>query len=238
MLAALDARVRILCAVAFACTVAFLASPAALAGALGMAAALVALARLPMAEVARRMFAIEALIVVVVLSLPFSVAGKTWVSIGPLTASAEGGALALTILARVNAIGLAALALLGGIEALAFGHAMARLGMPEKLVQILFLAARYVDVLGRQRRRLSRAMAARAFRPRSNRHTWRSFGYFIGMLLVRSFERAERVLAAMKCRGYRGHWPAPAPDALGRRDVSFAGVWLAFLLVLVAMEVA
>ena len=36
-------------------------------------------------------------------------------------------------------------------------------------------------------------LRVRGFKPGSNRHTWRSLGYLVGMLLVRSLERAERV---------------------------------------------
>jgi cobalt/nickel transport system permease protein len=46
----------------------------------------------------------------------------------------------------------------------------------------------------------------RGFRPGVNRHTYRSFGYLAGMLLVRSLDRSERIVAAMKCRGFRGRF--------------------------------
>ena len=37
------------------------------------------------------------------------------------------------------------------------------------------------------------AMRARGFAPRCDMRTWRAYGNFTGMLLVRSMERAERV---------------------------------------------
>ncbi len=236
MLEGIDPRVRILAALTFAAVAAGLRSPPALAAALLLASSLVAVAGLGLRPVLIRLLALDGLLAAVVVVLPFSIPGEPLFAWGPLSASREGIAAALTILARVNAIGLSALALFAGIDPLAFGHALQRLGMPDKLVQIVLLAARYIDVLGRERRRLARAMAARAFRPRSDRHTWQSLGYFIGMLLVRGFERAERVHAAMKCRGYRGRWPQAAPAPLARRDRSFAGAWLAGLAILIAIE--
>jgi cobalt/nickel transport system permease protein len=236
MLEGIDPRVRILAAVALAAVVVGLHSAPALTTALVFALALVVAAGPGRKAVLRRVLAVDGLIVAIVAVLPFTVAGEPVLAIGPLRASREGIAEALAILARVNAIGLGTLALMAGIEPLAFGHALRRLGTPDKLVQIVFLTARYIDVLGRERRRLARAMAARGFRPRSDRHTWRSLGYFTGMLLVRGFERAERVHAAMKCRGYRGSWPAPGRAGLARRDRSFAGAWLAGLAILIALE--
>jgi cobalt/nickel transport system permease protein len=47
-------------------------------------------------------------------------------------------------------------------------------------------------------------MRARAFVPRSDRHTWNSYGWLIGMLLVRSLARSRRVFGAMRCRGFQG----------------------------------
>ena len=49
-------------------------------------------------------------------------------------------------------------------------------------------------------------MKMRGFRPRMNWHTYRTYGYLVGMLLVRSLERSERIVAAMKCRGFRGRF--------------------------------
>ena len=66
---------------------------------------------------------------------------------------------------------------------------------------MLFMV-RYFDVLGREYARLRAAMRVRCFRPAMNGHSYRMFGYLVGMLLVRSFDRSERVLAAMKCRGF------------------------------------
>jgi cobalt/nickel transport system permease protein len=74
--------------------------------------------------------------------------------------------------------------------------------MPRKLVHLFLLSVRYIGVLFQEYQRLRMAMRARAFVAASNRHTWRSFGWLLGMLLVRSLERSQRVLRAMKCRGF------------------------------------
>jgi cobalt/nickel transport system permease protein len=69
---------------------------------------------------------------------------------------------------------------------------------------LLLFAVRYLGVLEAEYGRLRAAMRARAFRPRTDAHTLRSLGHLVGMLLVRSAERAERVMAAMRCRGFTG----------------------------------
>jgi cobalt/nickel transport system permease protein len=151
-----------------------------------------------------RLLAVEWLLLVLVLTLPFTVPGETVLALGPLQASDAGLERALTVFLKANAAALTVLGLLGGLAPNAFGHALGRLGVPERLVQLLVLTVRQIDLLQGEYGRLRRAMRARAFRARSNLHTWRSLGWLIGMLLVRATARAHRLVAAMRCRGYRG----------------------------------
>ena len=108
---------------------------------------------------------------------------------------------------------------------------------PEKVVHLLLLTVRYVGVLQRESQRLRIAMKARGFRPRMNGHTYRSYGQLVGMLLVRSLDRAERIVAAMKCRGFRGHFYLLDHFAYSTaRDLPFAAIALATLLAVAGME--
>jgi cobalt/nickel transport system permease protein len=77
-------------------------------------------------------------------------------------------------------------------------------------------------------------MRARAFVAGSNRHTWRSLGWLLGMLLVRSLERSRRILAAMKCRGFSGRFYLVNPNVWHRRDTMglFAAGGIAAILLL------
>ena len=78
----------------------------------------------------------------------------------------------------------------------------------------------------------ARTVKTRGFRPRMDWHTYRSYGYLVGMLLVRSLDRSQRVLAAMKCRGFRGRFYLLDHFAATRYDLGFslaAGLILAAL---------
>jgi cobalt/nickel transport system permease protein len=130
--------------------------------------------------------------------------------------------------------------LAGTLEASVLGHALSHLHVPDKLTHLLLLTVRYLEVLQREYLRLEAAMRVRGFRPRISRHTYRSYGYLVGMLLVRSLDRSERVLAAMKCRGFRGRFYLLDHFAFSRRDVPFcvaSGVVLAGLIVLEVLAV-
>jgi cobalt/nickel transport system permease protein len=124
--------------------------------------------------------------------------------VGPFTASEAGCLRAAAIALKANAILVAALALLGTLDASRVGHALHRLHVPASLVQLFLFTVRYLGRLEEEFARLRKAMRARAFRPRSDRHSWRSLGQLAGMLLVRSAARAERVMQAMRCRAFTG----------------------------------
>lgn len=199
-----DARLRILAASGFALVTLGLDTLPGQLLALTLAVALAAASGMRARELTHHLAALEGVILILLLSLPFTVPGRTIFELGPLAATAEGLRLALTILLRSNAILLVLLALVGTLEPVVFGHALARLGVPEKLVHLLLMTVRQIHLIGAESQRLRQAMRARAFVPRSDLHTWRSYAWLIGMLLVRSLTRAQRILEAMRCRGFHG----------------------------------
>ncbi len=234
--AGLDPRLRLVAAAGFAFTVVACRGLPALAAGLVLALATAWAARLPLRATVRRVLAMDALIVLLIVMLPFTVPGEAILRLGPLTASREGMVQATAIAAKAHAVILALLALVGTLEAPRLGHAMGRLGAPDKLVHLLLFTLRYVGVIEAEYRRLRLAMKARAFRPRSDRHTWQSYGYLVGMLLVRSFDRSERILAAMKCRGFTGRFHPGEAGAWRSSDTAFAALWLLALAGLIAIE--
>jgi cobalt/nickel transport system permease protein len=207
-----DLRLRLAAAFAAVALVSQLAGlgPALCAAALALALFALARQALPW----RRLLHLEAFLLLLFLSLPFTIEGRAVLSLGPLSASAEGLARAAVLAGKVTASVLLIALLIGGQEPLHLGRALAGLGLPEPLVRLFIATARYIGVIGAEARRLHDAMRARGFRARSNLHTWRSYGYLIGMLLVRALERADRVEDAMRLRGFSGrypHAPLPAP---------------------------
>ncbi len=213
-----DPRLRILGAGVFALVTLALTHVWALLSAALLALGLARLTGLSSSLLRRRLLALEGFMLILLVTLPFTVPGESLLTLGPLSASREGLAQALAILLKANAIVIALLALVGGLEPVAFGHALARLGLPEKLVHLLLFTVRQIDLLHTECRRMDQAMRVRAFVPRSDRHTWNSYGWLIGMLLVRSLARSRRVLGAMRCRGFHGRLYLLDNPAWGRGD--------------------
>ena len=74
--------------------------------------------------------------------------------------------------------------------------------LPPLLVTTLALMYRYLFLLIDEAERMNRARASRTFVP-GRRRSWHLLGTVIGQLGVRSTERAERIYAAMRARGWR-----------------------------------
>jgi cobalt/nickel transport system permease protein len=201
-----DPRLRIALAALFALSCVSLQSLDRLGIMLGLALALALAARLPLGPTIRRMAAMEAFMAVVLLTLPFSIVGSEVFRLGPFVATWQGLGRAAEIILKANAVVLGVFALIGTLEAVTLGHALAALGLPRKLVHLLLLTVRYVSVLRDQYVQLRDAMRVRAFRARASVHGLGSLGWLVGMLMVRSNERASRIQAAMKCRGFKGEF--------------------------------
>lgn len=235
-LTALDPRGRVVGALVFAIAVVSLDSLAALSLGLALGLAFAVAARLPLAATARRVAVVDGFIIVLLLTLPFTTPGTPLLTVMGLSASEEGAVHALRIALKANAVMFTLLALVGTLDEARLGHALARLRVPAKLVHLLLMTVRYIDVLAGEYGRLRIAMKARGFRPGLNVHTLRTFGYLVGMLLVRALERAERVLDAMKCRGFDGRFHLLDDLSAGRRDGVFAGLLAVALGGLLWME--
>lgn len=84
-----------------------------------------------------------------------------------------------------------------------FLKGLSLLRMPQLLVMLMSFMYRYIFVLLDEARRMMRARALRYFSSR-HREQFRVMGYMIGVLFIRTFERAERIYHAMILRGFNG----------------------------------
>ena len=166
----------------------------------------------------KRLAAVDGLIVFTVVLLPFTEPGETAFVLVGLDVSQAGLLLAAMILLKANIILMTVMALCAGLNALTLSHALAELKMPHQLVLMMQLSIRYISVMQQEFARLRCAMKARGFHPNSSLHTWRSYGYLFGMMLVRAMERADRIWLAMKCRGFNGRFPATGTASLTAYD--------------------
>ena len=231
-----DPRMRIVLAALFGIVTVSLDDFAALAVALAMALAALACSGLPPRRTLRRMAAMDGFIIFMLVLLPFTMPGTPLFTIFGFAASREGLEQALRIALRANAVILMLMAMVGSMEPARLGHALHALRVPERLVMLLMFTTRYIEVLRTEYLRQRVSMRCRGFRPRSNMHSYRSFGYLIGMMLVRALERSERILDAMKCRGFDGRLLLLERFSLTRVDALFAVVSALLMAALIGVQ--
>ncbi len=232
----IDPRARVIAAVVFAIVVVTMHQFIALTAAVGVSIWVMILARMPIGRTLKRMIVMDSFIIFMLAMLPFTVPGETMFTVFGFQASWEGLFQATRIALKANAIVLMLMALVGTLDTSTLSHALYRLRTPEALVHLLMFTVRYIDVLYQEYQRLRTAMKARGFRPQNSRHTYISFGYLVGMMLVRALERSERVLAAMKCRGFSGKIHIIDHMEFSKRDVWFGAASALTLAVLFYLE--
>jgi cobalt/nickel transport system permease protein len=111
--------------------------------------------------------------------------------------------------------------------------AIRKLGAPPAVNMIAALMLRYIAMLNEEFGRMSRARLARAGGPLAGVALFEVHGNQAGLLLVRSWERAERIHQAMLARGFTGAMPCLDQTAIGPRDIASGGT---FVLALAAVR--
>ena len=108
-----------------------------------------------------------------------------------------------------------------------------QLGMPKVMVMILSFMYRYIFVVVDEVMRMRQARDSRDF---GGKRLWqlRTIGNMIGTLFIRSYERGERVYAAMLARGFDGHSRTLDQLNFSQADAYFG---ISFSLVLILTSV-
>ncbi len=141
-----------------------------------------------------------------------------------------GGAAvtAVVLVCKAAALVTLALVLLATAPLDATLKAAHALHAPGLLVQLTLMSYRYLFLLADELGRLRTALRLRGYRNRANLHSYRTIGAVTGALLVRGWERAERVGQAMRCRGFDGRFRSLSDFRTTGADV------LAFAVIVVA----
>jgi len=176
-------------------------------------------ARLDFKKFLERIIPANFFVLFIWLFLPFTYNTPPFYEIWFLKLSIPGVIYCLSITLKCNAILIATIVLLSTSTVFDLAHAMLHFRVPEKLVTVFFLFYRYISVMHEEYIRIKRAALARGFIPKTSLHTYRTYAYLIGSLLLKSFERSDEIYKAMLCRGFKGFFPLLNHFSLRPRDV-------------------
>lgn len=107
--------------------------------------------------------------------------------------------------------------------------AMQKLHIPDVFTMQLLLTYRYISVLMGETGRVYDAYALRA--PYQKGLSGNVWGSLIGLLLLRTFDRAIRLYQAMKLRGYENRYFGASLDRINRKDILYLLSWTIFFFI-------
>ena len=152
--------------------------------------------------------------------------------IGPLALRQEGLLDLLLIAVKFVSILTVSLVLFGSAPFLNTIKAMLSLGLPAVLADMTLLSYRYIYEIGDDLGRMETAMRLRGFRAhRFSRRALSVLASLAGSILVRSYERSERIYEAMILRGYghaprrKGEFQAATSDVVGLGGILLLAAW-------------
>jgi cobalt/nickel transport system permease protein len=202
----------------------------------------VVVARIPWRSPLRRLAAMATFLGMFLVVMPLTVparSGDTLLSFSELSFvsfNLRGLMLAILICLKASAIALLVEPLLATAPFPVTIQALSSLKVPPSVCQMILLAHRYIFVFQSEVARMTKGMNARGFTKRTDTETLRTIGNFLGMLLVRSFERTQRVYEAMLARGYDGTLPGGFEFHARRGDWAKGTLWVLAGMALVALD--
>lgn len=109
------------------------------------------------------------------------------------------------------------------------GVALRIIKIPKIFVLQILLTYRYISILLEEVARMMRAYSLRA--PGEKGIKLKDLGEFTGQLLLRSYDRAQRVYEAMNLRGFQGEYNTGVILKIKLRDYIYLVLWSAFFVI-------
>lgn len=184
-------------------------------------AVMIARSNLPPLLIAKKIAVLCPFVLIVAIFNPIFDRG-IGVQLGPMAISAGWISFCSILVRSILTIGTG-LVLVGVTGFTSICRALEKFGIPQVFaVQLLFLY-RYIFVLAEEGSRVSRARELR-----SNGNTGlgiASYGSMIGYLLLRTWNRAERIHMAMLARGFSGEFRTLQTSRFGSAEVFYIAGW-------------
>lgn len=197
-------------------------------------AVLLLLSTVPIGYVIKRSLIVMPFVAVIAIFVPFfregEVAGSYNIWLWQLSVTYSGLQVLTNILIKAWLSVLSLIWLTSTTSFPLLMHGLEQLRLPRVMIMILSFMYRYIFVIVDETMRMKQARDSRNF---GGGRLWqiRTIGNMVGTLFIRSYEKGERVYAAMVARGFEGHSRSLKRLNFMRADAFFGA---ALLLVLVS----
>ena len=123
----------------------------------------------------------------------------------------------ITIVLRTYLCVMAVFILIATTPCTALTRELRRLRLPQVFITLIEMIYRYIGVLIDEAASMTTAYKLRSVATKGI--AMKDMGPFVGQLALRSFDRGERVYAAMACRGFGGEFPEHTPVRMTLADI-------------------
>jgi cobalt/nickel transport system permease protein len=168
---------------------------------------MLAFSRLPIVYVLKRSLVVLPFVLLIAIFIPFLQGGEVVTSyhiwLWQVSITYNGLMILANVLVKSWLCILALILLSSATRLDDLLKGLRQLGMPQVMILILSFMYRYIFVLVDETMRIQQARNSRNFGG-SWLHHVKTFGHMVGTLFIRSYERGERIYAAMLARGFDG----------------------------------
>lgn len=227
---------KVLFTVAFSCVIACLNNLLACICAFAMVCLICFCAKVPLKKSIYKLGSANLFILLIWLFASWSTPGEPLWNWGIFSPTKTGCLLCLQITIKANAIILIFLALISPMSVTALANALAQLHVPDKMIWLLLIMGKNIELVGREWDALKQAAKLRCFRARNNPHTYKTLASMLAILLVRSYDRAQKMREAMLLRSFSGKLPLTSRWICGYTDLLLALFFIFSSGVLIYLE--
>jgi len=190
------------------------------------------ISKLPLRFVFKRVWVVMIFVLPLLIIMTFTVQGAEIFDILGISATYEGLRYGSLVVVRALAAVILVLTMLGSMRFDVTIKALYMLKVPSPLVQMIMFTYRYIFVIIDEFASMWRAMGAKGFSPKTNMRDLLILGNLVGMLIVKSYERAERVYQAMISKGYTGNPKTKTNFAMRGKDYVLSMLLIGFAIMI------
>lgn len=184
----------------------------------------------------KKILAANAFICLIWLTVPWLTPGEAVWQWKSFVITQQGLTLATAVTLKANAIVFIFFALILPMPRYDLANALLFWRVPDRLVLLLLLVERNVEILKSQWRSLTEAAKLRCFRAGMNLRSYQLTAAKLALLLLRAGDRADRLHEAILLRGFDGNLHMSAIFKPGYRDFLFSCAALVFCMALLGVE--
>ncbi|MFW5804511.1 MAG: cobalt ECF transporter T component CbiQ [bacterium] len=165
---------------------------------------LVLICKIPVGFIIKRLKWVLFFVFALLVIIPITSSGNVIFTLSFITVTKQGLILASTISLKALSATLLVFPMISTMPFITFIRALEQLKIPSKLVQMISFIYRYIFVISDELHKTRLSVQSRNVKKKSYFFKNKILGSIIGMIIIRSYERGERIRDAMLSRGYNG----------------------------------